>query len=415
MVAQDSLVLRHALRVGLVTAVAVWLAGALGLPRGYWVTITVVIILQPYTGATTLKAVQRSLGTVVGGVLTAALGALFHNPIAILVTSFIFAAISVAVLPINYTAFSVFLTPTFVLLAEASAGDWDLAGIRVFDTLLGGALALLGARVLWPAPEWKRLPSYLAASLRANSNYLRTVVTSFADRSDEAGRLMRARRRDCALAAINAEESFQRLMGEHGGSTETLAPVMHFLTYARRFKVSIGAIAVRRHAVDPSTATALEHFIDYASTRLGAAAVVVAGTSEANTSVATSSAGLPNELRSVDPVLRARLTRLARHTRIRGERCRRAWHIAGSLGPLRAGDHGLHGAPDVTEIGEERLQGEIRPVSRVASNELLVVLREVEIERVGGIQVEDLKLCVSHLQPAEPQTTAAEVQIVRRG
>jgi uncharacterized membrane protein YccC len=305
----DSLVLRHALRVGLVTAAAVLLAGVLRLPRGYWVTITVVIILQPYTGATTVKAVQRTLGTVVGGVLTAALGALFHDPRAILVMSFIFAAVSVALLPINYTAFSVFLTPTFVLLAEASAGDWHLAGVRVLDTLIGGGLALAGARLLWPAPEWKRLPTYLAACLRANRDYLRTVVSVFADRSDAAGRLMRARRRDAALAAINAEESFQRLLGEHDGSVEALAPAMTMLTYIRRFTVSIAALAVSRHAVDPDTATKLEQFADGATARLDMAAARL----DASTTPATGAAAPPvREVRPADPVVRARLTRLSR-------------------------------------------------------------------------------------------------------
>jgi uncharacterized membrane protein YccC len=311
----DSLVLRHALRVALVTAIAVWLAGALHLPRGYWVTITVVIILQPYTGATTIKAVQRVIGTVVGAILTAALGALFHDVRAILVLSFIFAAVSVALLPINYTAFSVFLTPTFVLLAEASAGDWHLARVRVLNTLLGGGLALLGARLLWPASEWKRLPTYLAAALRANRHYLRTVVTFFADRSDAAGTVMRERRRDAALAAINAEESFQRLMGEHGGRAGTLAPVMTFMTYVRRFTVSIAALAVSRHAVDPSTATVLTEFADRATARLDDAAARLealgSGSAPAE-SRPTEEWDLEVERTTSDPLIRARLTRLVR-------------------------------------------------------------------------------------------------------
>jgi len=309
----DSLVMRHALRVGTVTAVAVLLAGLLELPRGYWVTITVVIILQPYTGVTTLRAVQRSMGTVVGGILTAALGALFHDQIAILVMAFVFAAVSVALLPINYTAFSVFLTPTFVLLAEASAGDWHLAGVRVFDTLLGGVLALLGARLLWPAPEWKRVPAYMAALVRANRDYLRTVVSTFADRSDEASRLMRARRRDAGLAAINAEESFQRLMGEHGGPTDDLSSAMTLLAYSRRFTVSIAALAVSRHAVDPTTAIVLEQFSDGAATRLDAVATKL----ESSAPVADTAAGVAAttsalDRRSLDPVVRARLRRLTR-------------------------------------------------------------------------------------------------------
>jgi uncharacterized membrane protein YccC len=312
---RDSLVLRHALRVAIVTAAAVWLAGALRLPRGYWVTITAVLILQPYTGATTLKAAQRVIGTVVGAILTAGLGALFHDVRAILVLSFIFAAVSVALLPINYTAFSVFLTPTFVLLAEASAGDWHLAGLRVENTLLGGALALLGAWLLWPAPEWERLPTYMATALRANREYLRTVVNFFADRSDTAGNLMRERRRDAALAAINAEESFQRLMGEHGGQAGTLAPVMTFLTYVRRFTVSIAALAVSRHAVDPSTATVLEEFAEHTTKRLDSAAARLGGAS----SEATAMDGGERERwtgdevnAAFDPIIRARLARLDR-------------------------------------------------------------------------------------------------------
>ena len=308
----DSLVLRHALRVALVTTAAVLLAGVLRLPRGYWVTVTAVIILQPYTGVTTQRAVQRVIGTVVGGLLTAALGALFHDIRAILVLSFVFAAVSVAVLPLNYTAFSVFLTPTFVLLAEASAGDWHLASVRVMNTILGGALALFGVRLLWPAPEWQRLPVSLAAALRANREYLRTVVRIFADRSDAAGRELRARRRDAALASINAEESFQRLLAEHGGRSEVLVPVMTFLTYVRRFAVSIAALAVSRHAIDPSTASVLEQFADSATKRLDAAAERLTSASREPAPPAVS--GMPDPLRSpsLDPIVRARLTRLGR-------------------------------------------------------------------------------------------------------
>src|SRR4030095_7791720 len=111
---------------------------------------------------------------------------------------------------------------------------------------------------------------------RTTRNYLQTVVRSFPDRSDAAAEAMRTRRRDAALAAINAEESFQRLLAEHGGKSELLAPVMTFLTYVRRFTVSIAALAVRRHAADPSPATVLERFSASATARLDDAAARLA-------------------------------------------------------------------------------------------------------------------------------------------
>ncbi|MFL5515177.1 MAG: FUSC family protein, partial [Gemmatimonadales bacterium] len=262
--APHSVILRFALRLGFVAAVAVWLTGALDLKRGYWVTITIVIILQPYTGATTLKAMQRVLGTVVGGALTALLGALFHGSWAILGLAFLFSATCVALLPLNYAAFSVFLTPTFVLLAEANAGDWHLAGLRIVNTLLGGALALTGAHLLWPAPEWDRLPSYMAASLRANRDYLHAVIQRFADRSPRAGRALREARRQSGLAVANADESFQRLLGEQRGRDAELAPLMTFLTYTRRLTASTAALAVSRHTADPGAEPALRPFTEAA-------------------------------------------------------------------------------------------------------------------------------------------------------
>jgi uncharacterized membrane protein YccC len=190
------------------------------------------------------------VGTVLGGVLTAALGALLHDPVAILPVVFVFALVSVALLPLNYAVFSVFLTPTFVLLAEATAGDWHLARVRIVNTILGGGLAFLGARLLWPSPESDRAPANLAATLRANRAYLELVISLFGDTSDAAGLRLRTARRSAALAALNAEESLQRLLTEHEGRGEELAPVMTFLTYTRRFIASVAALAAFRFAPD---------------------------------------------------------------------------------------------------------------------------------------------------------------------
>ena len=258
--APDSLIVRFAFRVAVVTTVAVALTELLDLKRGYWVTITVIVILQPYTGVTLTRAVQRVLGTVLGGLLAAGLGAYFHDPRAILVIATVFVACCVALLPVNYAAFSVFLTPTFVLLAEASAGDWHLAGTRVTNTLLGGALALGGARFLWPSPERTRYPSYAAAALAANSAYLDFVIAHYDDTDAAAGETMRRLRRAIGLATVNAEESLQRALAEAHGDTRALAPALTFLAYTRRFTASVAALAISRHAAEHPVAKSLEPF-----------------------------------------------------------------------------------------------------------------------------------------------------------
>ncbi len=323
----DSLVLRYALRVAIVTTIAVWLTAALGLKRGYWVTITIVIILQPYTAATSQKALQRVAGTVLGGILTAALGALFHGSGAILILAFVFTTLCVALLPLNYAIFSIFLTPTFVLLAEASAGDWNLAGTRILNTLLGGALALLGARLLWPSPERSRLPLYMADALRANRQYLARTISLFADRSEHAGAMLRDARRQSGLAAINAEESFDRFLAEHRGPAEDLAPIMTFLTYTRRLMASIAALSVLRHSLALENPEALGEFGRIA-------ARVLEDLEDAAANARRPAALLVLPAPPADPLLRARIDRLARQLKTLHDTIERG----GSSGPLLAAD-----------------------------------------------------------------------------
>jgi len=245
--APSSVVRRHALRAGVLATVTVALVAALDLTRGYWVTITVIGCLQPYTGATTQRAVQRVAGTVLGGILTAAVAAAVHDERAILALATVSVAACVAVLPVSYAAFATFVTPTFVLLAEMHAHDWSLVHVRIASTLLGGGVALVGSRVLWPSAEARRLPAHLAAALAADRAYLREAIALATAGSGASSAAARSARRAFGVAAGNADESFQRMLDEHKGPVEALAPIMTVLTYTRRLVAATAALAQLRH------------------------------------------------------------------------------------------------------------------------------------------------------------------------
>jgi uncharacterized membrane protein YccC len=244
----NALAMRHALRVAIVTAAAVLVTRLLNLPRGYWVTISAIIILQPYSGATLIKVLQRVLGTVAGALLTAGLVALIHDTRGLLVVVFVFAAVCVAFLRVNYLIYSIFLTPTFVLLAEMSAGDWHLAELRVMNTLIGGVLGLAGAWLLWPSSERDRFPALAAQALRAAAGHLRVIAAMWNSTDDESSAALAVARRDAALATANAEASFERLMAESTRSRRELEPATTLLTFVRRLIAADIALGTLRHA-----------------------------------------------------------------------------------------------------------------------------------------------------------------------
>lgn len=226
----NSAIARHAARLGISAAIAVALTRALALQRGYWVTLTVLIVLQPYTPETLKKGVQRIAGTVAGGIFASVVVYFVRDQAALFVIAALLAAASVAVLQLNYALYAFFLTPTFVLLAEVSAGDFHLAKLRMLDTVIGGAIAFLGARILWPSSEHRRFPSEMAIALRAARQLLDVSVTSPVDatRFEEA-------RRHFGIAINNADASFQRLLAEAGTAPVAMEPRMTLLLFARRF------------------------------------------------------------------------------------------------------------------------------------------------------------------------------------
>ncbi|MBV9476958.1 MAG: FUSC family protein [Acidobacteria bacterium] len=235
----ESAVLRHAMRVAVVAALAVGLTSAMHIARGYWLTLTVIVVLQPYTSATLQRGLQRVAGTIAGGIFAAVLLSLVHSPLQMLVLVFIGAALTVAWLPVNYGLYSFVLTPTFVLLAEIHALDRHLVWLRIENTVFGALLALLGAWLLWPASERGRVRDDVTAALNALAEYARCVGSC-----DDA---QVAESRHALLVALNnVEASVQRLLSDDRG--EESEAFMTITVYMRRLVKSLDGLRFRAEA-----------------------------------------------------------------------------------------------------------------------------------------------------------------------
>jgi uncharacterized membrane protein YccC len=180
-------------------------------------------------------------------------------------------------------------------------------GPRILNTLLGGALALIGARVLWPTGELSRLPEFAANAVRALDEYLRLALSTAASGRSDAGSLRNARR-VVSLAASNAEESFQRLLLERRGSTETLEAVMAFLVYTRRLVSSTAAIALAPRS-GPVPSGALDEFQRAAGAVLSDVAHALLTGRAPAPFPAPRSVAVPE---AVPPAIRLQLVRVAR-------------------------------------------------------------------------------------------------------
>src|SRR5262249_33814563 len=175
-----SVIGRHALRFGLVLAVAVAIDKSLSTPFAYWIPLTATVVLKPYAGSTLIRAGQRLASTVAGVAAGVLVLELARAPLAreAAIAAAFFAAI--AALPLNY-ALAIFFLSIGVVPLEAMLGgevSWQIGLLRVAYTVAGGALALAGGFLLWPSFERQSLPATIAASLRSMASYADRVLAA---------------------------------------------------------------------------------------------------------------------------------------------------------------------------------------------------------------------------------------------
>jgi hypothetical protein len=69
----DPVLVRHALRMAVLTMLAVAVYKGFSINRGYWMAFTIVVVLQPDFGSTRRRAGERMGGSIAGGLLGSAL------------------------------------------------------------------------------------------------------------------------------------------------------------------------------------------------------------------------------------------------------------------------------------------------------------------------------------------------------
>ncbi|MEO6704094.1 MAG: FUSC family protein [Jatrophihabitantaceae bacterium] len=203
--------LRHSSRLAILVPLADLVTREVGIPRGYWVSLTILVVLRPDFGSTFQRSLMRVLGTLVG--LLAA-SALLHfvlgdsTAASIVLLGLCFFGMRMAG-PTNMGLSSVFLAGlVVVLLSLAGLPAHTTVLDRSLDTAVGGALALLAA-LLWPSWERQQVPDRLAELVLAYRRYLQSMI----DPESSAGQRSAARSQ-ARLARSAAEASVDRARAE---------------------------------------------------------------------------------------------------------------------------------------------------------------------------------------------------------
>ncbi len=266
----QSAIFRHALRAAVVAAPA--LTYTLATPGRYhhWLTITLVLTMQPFYALTWQRALERIGGTVLGGLLAAAIALVSTTPLAIAAALFPLAILAFTVRSVNYGAFISLLTPLVVLLTEFSqpgTGELYIAGLRALYTVLGGALAVFGCLILWPSWEPDRLKRELRTAILAHAAFAEAELGCLLGEAKPEA--VDQARRNAGMASNNLETSISRALNEprHVQRKELQAALVVDAAL-RRMAGRLSALQLDPHHADGVSPEALRSWRDWISRTL---------------------------------------------------------------------------------------------------------------------------------------------------
>ncbi len=143
----------HAVRLAVALVIATAFSHWIDWPHAYWIPMTIVLVSRPDTAGMANRVTQRILGTLVGVGLTMLLVALFGDgPIAVICYVAGGILLMQTFTRANYPI-SVIGSTTLIMTLMILTGDPVVVTdvFRIIETLIGGALTIISALLLWRA------------------------------------------------------------------------------------------------------------------------------------------------------------------------------------------------------------------------------------------------------------------------
>lgn len=254
----QSSIFRHSLRIAVVGIIGYSLGVYLNLINPYWILLTIIIIMRPNYGLTKERFKDRSIGTVIGGLLAFGIILLTKNTTIYGLLAVFCYTIGLSMVQRNYKAAAAFITMNVVFVyALLNPSVFMVIQYRVIDTLIGAGLAFMGSWILWPFWEIKSIDKTLQHAIQADREYLEEIA-KFYNEKGEVSQEYKISRKKAFLALSELNSSFQRMAQEPRAQHKSLNEVFQIVMLMHSFLASLASLGT--YIIHNKTTPASEDF-----------------------------------------------------------------------------------------------------------------------------------------------------------
>jgi len=245
-------IFRHSLRISLAALFAYIITLFLPFGHGYWVLLTVIVILKPAYSLTRTRNFERLVGTIIGASIGAFLLYLIKDKTAILVMlalcmigaySFIRRKYLVAVV-----LMTIYLMMMFHLLAPQDFKS--VLSDRIIDTAIGSVVAFMFSYLLSPVWEHERIHELMLPVLKDNLTYYQLIASAFVGKPIEKADV-RVARKDSLVSLANLSDAFNRSLNEPKRHQKNILSLHQFVVSNHMLVSHIATLAYYADGLSP--------------------------------------------------------------------------------------------------------------------------------------------------------------------
>lgn len=237
-------IFRHSLRVSIATIAGYIISVFLPFGHGYWILLTIIVILKPAYSLTKKRNWERLMGTLAGALAGLLILYFIHDRNVLFVLMILFMIGTYVFIRTNYLISVTVMTP-YVLLLFHLLYPTDFRAIlsdRVIDTAIGSVLAFLANIFIVPSWEREQIGDYMIKVIEANAAYFRDIAGAFTGRPAQMVQY-KLSRKEAFVALANLSDAFGRILSEPRGKREEAGKMHQFVVSNHMLTSHIATLA----------------------------------------------------------------------------------------------------------------------------------------------------------------------------
>jgi len=258
-----STIFRHSLRLAVTLMIGFVLGNVFSFQNPYWILLTIILIMRPNYGLTKTRSKDRTIGTIIGGVIAMVIVFLIQDVYVYGTLAMVSFVIALSMLHKNYKASAIYVTLSIVFIYGILQPDvMTVIQYRILDTLVGAGLSYLGFLFLWPSWSFQEIRKDVTKSVEANRTYL-SEIADFYIRKGKVPTNYRLARKSAFLETSNLSSAFQRMTQEPHSKQKNLNKIYELVELNHNFLSSLASLSI--YIQHQSTTEASTRFNDIIS------------------------------------------------------------------------------------------------------------------------------------------------------